>query len=201
MLRYSTGEEGRDTMRIEGNRADGVRLAGDLELMLVPHMEGLAVTVGMNERWDRPCVTFTWVGFSDLLPEERFHRLVQLVPTDFRESRMAGLIWLELAPGESVGSFLELPRSEDVTGRVGQVYDDLTRHDFFESLGKGMGPHAEKNCGSDFTKAIDVLRGAQVSASLITEAKLVFILHGCYCDCQILQTVGPALAKLRVGAA
>ena len=72
------------------------RLEEDLVDMLEEPFPGMAVAVAYSRRWNRKCATFCWSGFSGLLPEERFHRLVGVIPEEFRKSRMAGLVWLEM---------------------------------------------------------------------------------------------------------
>ena len=47
-----------------------------------------------------------------------------VIPTDFREQKMAGFVWLELAQGESVEEFLKLPRSEDIADREAEIFKD-----------------------------------------------------------------------------
>ena len=110
------------------------RLAADLARLLAPRFPGIAVQVGEHERWDRPCVTFRWAGFADLLPEERFHRLVRAIPEAFRTDRLGGFVWLELAPHETVEAFLNLPRSEDVADSEASILSGLVEVGFFDSL-------------------------------------------------------------------
>ena len=177
------------------------RLAADLTRLLAGGFPGIVVEVIQSERWDRPCVTFRWAGFAGLLPEERFHRLMGAIPEGFRTERLGGLVWLELAPRETVDAFLNLPRSEDVVDAEASVYTDLLQVGFFESLAKSLGPSPKMNCPGDFSVSAALLADRRRSVGQIRDAKLVFIRHGAYCDCQVLESVGPALAELHVGAA
>lgn len=172
------------------------KLEADLTSMLAEEFPGLNVTIEHSDRWNRVCATFVWSGFADLLPEERFQRLVRLIPEDFREKRLAGLVWLELAPGESVEAFLKLPRSEDFAAREADVYAELESAGFFEALEKALGPEPQKACQGQFTELGVVLSRKKYSKKRIRDAKLLFILNGAYCDCQALLTVRRELSRL-----
>jgi hypothetical protein len=176
-------------------------LEADLAELLAPGFPGIAIEVGENERWDRPCVTFRWTGFSELLPEERFHRLTGAIPEVFRSERLAGFIWLELAAGETVEAFLRLPRSEDVASREACVYEELLETGFFKVLGKSLGRSPKKNCGGGFSASAAALVECKRSPAQVQDTKLVFIRHGAYCDCQVLESIRPGLAELYAGAA
>lgn len=183
------------------NRMDDQRLETDLNDLVRATFPGMTVCVEDNARWNEKSVTFTWPGFSDLLPEERFHKLVGVIPPEMRQSRMQGMVWLELVPGESIDDYLKLPRSEDSLEKEPSVYSMLVEADFFVDMANRIGSGPGSKCGGDFTVAEAVLTNAKFSASRIRDAKLVFIRHGVYCDCQVLSSVQPELAKLYSGAA
>jgi len=176
-------------------------VASELTAMLSASFPGITVEAGHSERWDRMCVTFRWAGFAGLLAEERFQRLARLIPDDFRDRRLAGFVWLELAPDDTVDGFLKLPRSEDVADREATIYAELVEIGFFESLAKSLGRSPDKNCGGDLSKSAEVLSTLKYSATKVRDAKLLAIRLGAYCDCQVLQSVQPALAELHAGAA
>lgn len=163
--------------------------------MLSDGFPGIAVEVVHSERWNRMSVIFRWSGFANLLPEERFQRLVSVIPESFRASHLAGFVWLELAPDESIDDFLKHPRSEDVAEREGDIYAQLCEASFFAALKKSMGRSPQKTCTGGFAKVAEVLSTAQWSAEAVRDAKLVFIRHGAYCDCQIVETVAAALRE------
>ncbi|MBI4719164.1 MAG: hypothetical protein HY763_15295 [Planctomycetes bacterium] len=177
------------------------RLARELLAMLAGSFADMVVEVSPSERWKRMCVTFRWPGFAELLPEERFHRLAAVVPESYRQTQLGGFVWLELAPGESLDAFLALPRSEDVASREASVYAALVRAGFFPALGKALGPSPEKSCARGFEKTASVLERKKFAPAGIRDAKLIFIRHGSYCDCQALLVAQPALAQQHAGAA
>lgn len=189
------------TVPIMGKRKKDKQLETDLLALLEARFEGLAVAVGHSERWDRMCVTFTWSGFADLLSEERYHRLRQAIPDEFVESRLAGFVWLELAPNETIDAFLKLPRSEDVADREATLYAALTNAKFFDVLGKAMGASPDRTCGGGFAQTVEVLVGKKYTVAKLRDVKLMFIRHGVYCDCQVLQVGRQELADLYAGAA
>jgi hypothetical protein len=177
------------------------KLAEDLRALLTPAYPGIEVEVGHNNRWSRRCLTFRWAGFAGLLPEERFHRLVRAIPEEFQKARLAGCIWLELAPAETVDQYLAYPRSEDVASREPAIIEELARVDFFSALGSLMGPTPESRCGGDLSQSSDVLIKKKYASESVRNAKLVLIRNGAYCDCQALRISETTLAKCQAGAA
>lgn len=164
------------------------KLEVKLTEMLTPKLAGINVDVKHGKRWNRPCVTFRWSGFAGLLPEERFHRLVALIPEDFRRDRLAGFVWLELTPEETVEAHLQLPRSEDVATREDEIFHDLHDAGFFGALGTALGTVPERKCPGDLSTLAKVLIEKQFTPTQVWDVKLTFIGQGVYCDCQALLT-------------
>jgi hypothetical protein len=161
----------------------------------------MVVNVSHSPRWNRPCATFTSSAFEGLLPEERFHRLVGVIPADFREENMAGFVWLELAPGERLEEFLKLPRCEDVAACEKDIYGRLARAGLFESLAEAMGASPDSHCAGGFGEMTRLLTAAGLRPDDIRDAKLLMIRHHAYCDCQILLTARDRLAQRFADAA
>lgn len=177
------------------------KLASDLMAMLSPKFKGMTVEVAHSKRWNRMGVTFHWAGFAGLLPEERFQRLLAVIPVNFRETRLGGFVWLELAPKESVDEYLRLPRTEDVAAAEGKIYRKLIKAGFFDALALALGPSPDKKCLADFTETMAILRDKNYSATAADEAKLALIGRGAYCDCQVLLAARQALPEAHAGAA
>ena len=175
-------------------------LAEELLEFLRDSFDGISVEVARSPRWKRMCATFRWAGFNDLLPEERFHRLSRAIPESFREEKLAGFVWVELAEGESLEDFLKLPRSEDVDARANTVAGELSKVGFFGALKRSLGANPEKKCAGDFAHSLKVLKAAKLPPASAQDARLLFIRHHAYCDCQVLQTVEAALAKRHAAA-
>jgi hypothetical protein len=164
-----------------------------LAALLFEAFPGIEIEAGFADRWQRPCVSFLWKGFAGLLPEERFQRLTTAIPEAVRKVRLAGFVWVELAPGERLDEVLALPRSEDVAKREPEIIKRLQRSGFFDSLARRLGKNPQKACPGDFSHTAAVLGENGPAAERIRDAKLVFIRHGAFCDCQVIQTVGPRL--------
>ncbi len=177
------------------------KLQADLLAMVEPKFPGIIVEVGAVDRWDRPCASFCWPGFAQLLPEERFHRLATVIPESFITERLGGFIWLELALGESIDDFLALPRSEDVADREKEIYSQLVQAGFFDALTKTMGPSPDKLCLGDFRHLSQVLQAKQFTAKQMCDTKLILIHHHAFCDCQVLLSALSSLAEQYAGAA
>ena len=177
------------------------KLEMDLVALLARSFPGMTVEARHSKRWDRMCLTFRWAGFADLLPEERFQRLLAVISESFREERLSGCVWLELAQGETIDEFLKMPRSEDIADREDAIFADLQDRGFFDTLREAMNPTPAKVCKGDFSSTVGALSKGRSADKITRDAKLLFIHHGAYCDCQVLAEVESALSKLSVGAA
>jgi len=175
------------------------KLSKELAEMLMPHYAGMEVTVEHSQRWQRMCVTFRWEGFTDLLPEERFERLVRVIPEEFRQGKLGGFVWLELVPGEDIDAFLKLPRSDDIADREEEIYSGLEEARVFDALKDALGPSPSKACQGEFSELGVVLATKKFSSDRIRDARLLFIRNGAYCDCQAILTVRQELARLYGG--
>ncbi len=176
-------------------------LQQELTTLVETKFPGMTVDVGTSAHWDRPCVTFLWDGFADLLPEERYHRLATVIPERVRTERLKGFVWLELAVNESVDDFLKQPRSEDIAPKQRSIYRKLIDAGFFDALSKKAGPSPDTSCRGDFRVTNATLESKKFSKNAARDAKLVFIRHGVFCDCQVLLTAQTALAEANIGAA
>ncbi len=177
------------------------QLEKDLLAIVAQPFPGIAVAVEHSDRWNRMSVTFRWDGFCDLLPEERFQRLANAIPEDFRASRLPGFVWLELTLSETVDEVLRSPRSEDIVDREEKIYASLLPTGFFDLLRESLSPNPTGACGGGFAKTVAILSGQGMAESGICDAKLLFIRYGAYCDCQVLASVQAELAKHYAGAA
>lgn len=171
-------------------------LQSELTQLLSGKFPGIDVEVSHAAKWNRPCVTFRCPLFERLLPEERYHRLVGVIPAEFRDDRLAGFVWVELVAGESLEDYLKLPRSEDVAGREKQIFKELAKVKLFASLAESMGASPDKTCSGDFRAMDRLLSARRFSKSKLRDAKLLMIRHHAFCDCQVLLTAQPELTRL-----
>jgi hypothetical protein len=168
----------------------------ELRMLLSAAFPGIDIEVEHSARWDRTCVTFRWEGFAEMLPEERFRRLLMHIPAECREESLRGAIWLELAPGETVEEYLALPRSDDIAGGEKMIAHRLIRSGFFEELERKVGPLQVEQCMASLALSRDLLRERGFSPRETHEACLLFIRHGAYADCEVLLQARPAILEL-----
>jgi hypothetical protein len=190
--RKATARKGKQQKRTTVAREqDHARLAGELRELVETACPGIAVEVGIHPRWQRKCFTFRWAGFDGLLPEERFRLVVKRIPPEFYEAHCGGAVWLELADGESLEDYLELPRSEDIDPRLAAVWSFLRDVNFFATLEDELVRIPPARCPDDFTVCRKVLTVKQASADQARDALLAFMRHRAYSDWEVLREVRP----------
>jgi len=163
--------------------------------LLAPAMPGIQVQVGTSRKWRRTRLTFRHASFADLLPEQRFRRILQRIPNDFYEQYLRGAVWFELAPGETEEDALRAPRSEDVADQEPRIARALLKAGFFDALEEAMGPDPLDSGSADFQVSRKLLEERGVTGDDQRDACLVFIRQGAYCDYEVLQVAGPALIE------
>jgi hypothetical protein len=177
-------------------KASHSTLQKQLHEMLCSSFPGMTIEVEHSTRWDRTCLTFRWAGFAGTLPEERFRRLLIAIPPEFREKKLAGAVWLELAPEESIDEYLALPRSEDIADREGPVARRLIKADFFRALEKRLAPLPVEQSMADLTATRELLSELGWSDTDCRDACLLLIRHGAYSDCDVLLEAKPSILAL-----
>src|SRR5688572_18607505 len=87
-------------------------LAEALHGFLDPAYPGIEIRIEpyADDR-SRTAVSFRHARFADLYPQQRFHYLSNLIPAAFIDEHLSGMVWMELAPGESPGD-LRYPDAE-----------------------------------------------------------------------------------------
>ena len=165
------------------------QLAKDLRGFVAGACPGIEVEVSRSRRWKRTCLTFRWSGFAGLLLEERFRLLARLIPPDYYEEHLRGVVWLELAPEESVEDFLAQPRSEDVDDRLPSIWRMLRKLDFFAALEDELVRIPVEQCPDDFTLSKRVLGAKRASSEQIRDACLAFMRTRAYNDWEVLRQV------------
>lgn len=161
-------------------------LRTDLVKLLAEVFVGIEITIGHSKRWNRPFIEFRCEGFSGLLPEERFRRLMGVIPATFYEDRMRGQVCLELAPGEDLEEFLALPRSDDVVDEEPTIARRLLNTGFFDQLEDRLEPSPMDACQGGLILSRSLLQEAGWSAMSVERACLVLIRQRSFCDCEVL---------------
>ncbi|MFQ5490989.1 MAG: hypothetical protein ACE5GE_09735 [Phycisphaerae bacterium] len=176
-------------------QSDLEQIAGRLGEFFEPVLPGVEIDVAHSSRWGRVVVTVRHGDFARWLPEQRFKKLVQLIPPEFFEEHLTGVVWFELAPGETPDDLMKARRSEDVAGEEPELARALLGNGFFGALEVALGPSPIETCGGEFGVAKKVLEELGVKGDGQRDTCLMFILNGAYCDCEVLLAVGPALVE------
>ncbi len=153
--------------------------------------KGVELEVDISPRWDRLCLTFQWDGFDDLLLEERFRKVAQLVPGDYFEKNCQQAVWLELTPNESIDEYLKQPRSEDVDAELPKIWKKLGEIEFFSRLEDELVRIPPADCPDDLSVSKRVLRASKLSESDVRKCCLAFIRQAVFTDWEVLKAVRP----------
>ena len=171
------------------------QVARELREILEPVLPGIEVDLSYSDRWKRPQLTFCHPVFSVLLPEQRYHTLRQLIPPAFHDQYLAGVVWFELAPGETQEDLLKAPRSEDLAAAEPKLAKELLAKGFFEQLAERLGDDPDESCSGEFAVTRQVLAELGFNDNQQRDVCLVLIRNGGYCDCQVLSEVQTALSR------
>lgn len=165
------------------------KIAANLLGFLSEQCDGIEVVVDDSARWKRMCLTFRWSGFEGMLPEERFRILARLIPQEFVSKHCLGAVWLELAPGESIESYLSLPRSEDVADKAPEILEQLKDTGFFAVLEDEMVRIPPHQCEDSLVVTRKILSARGLADEQVQEVCLVLIGCGAYNDWSVLRDV------------
>ena len=150
-----------------------------------------AVQIGEDIHYRGVNVVVTSPDFGGLLPEQRFHHVVQCIPPDFYEEHLRdGVVWFELAPGESGMDLMKMPRSEDIAGEEDAIRRRLEQIGFFEKLERAAGPGTDPS-RHDFVITRRILADAGLSDDDNVKMRLHFIRLGASCDAELLALESP----------
>jgi hypothetical protein len=172
-------------------------LAEDLKDFVEPVCPGVTVGVAESPRWKRTCLTFRWEGFRNLLLEERFRLVARQIPPDYFARNCRDAVWCELTPEETLEQFLAQPRSEDVVGRLPEIWRTLHRLKFFAVLEDELVRIPASQAPDDFTVTKRVLAARQASPDDARDALLAFMHCQAYTDWEVLRQVRPKAERER----
>ncbi len=157
-----------------------------IESHVADQLPGVTIEVSFAKRWQRQMVVARWEGFAGLLAEQRFRRLVACIPAQVFERDLAGMVWFELTPDESVDDYMKMPRSADVANRRSELIAAMKKSGLVARLEEQLGDEPEDACGGAFELTRAVLKDAGLTPKKIESACLCLIGLGAYCDCQAL---------------
>jgi len=130
--------------------------------------------------------------FRGLYARQRYHYLVQLIPSDYYRSTLADTVWFELAPDERPET-IEHPDQELIASIAPDVLGALQQKGFFAALDELLCPANEKSepqkCSGDFRYATRALQACGFEQSDSSDVFHVLMEQGAFCDCEILYNV------------
>lgn len=181
---------------------DYERIAAELQALLRQRFADVTVQIGDNLHYHGTNIVITSTAFRDWLPEQRFHHVVRAIPAAFYDEHLRGAgVWFELAPGETGRDLMMMPRSEDVVEHEKDLLARLRKASFFKKLQAAAAEAPEGPSIDDLSLCRRLLREAGWNPKDVTQACLVFILHGGFCDAQVLADVMPTVAPVGGGQA
>jgi hypothetical protein len=130
--------------------------------------------------------------FRELYARQRYHYLVQLIPSDYYRSMLANTVWFELAPNERPET-IEHPDQELISSIAPDVLSALQQKGFFAALDELLCPPSEQSepqrCFGDFRYAKRTLQACGFEQSDSSDVFHVLMEQGAFCDCEILYNV------------
>jgi hypothetical protein len=130
--------------------------------------------------------------FRGLYARQRYHYLVQLIPSDYYRSTLADTVWFELAPDERPET-IEHPDQELIASIAPDVLGALQQKGLFAALDELLCPANEKSepqeCSGDFRYATRALQACGFEQSDSSDVFHVLMEQGAFCDCEILYNV------------
>ncbi len=174
------------------------KIESELQSYLSARFDDVSVRVGDGIHYKGTNIVITSSRFAEWLPEQRYHHVVREIPLDFYNRHLReGIVWFELAPGESAQEYMRRPRSEDVAKEVAKITDLLLRVNFAERLNKTLGDRPDDASPDDFLETRKTLLAAGLDADQVQKVCLLFIHRGAFCDAHVVTDVLPRLKTKR----
>lgn len=171
-------------------------VASRLQDYLSEHLDDVSVCIGDDLHYPGVNIVVTSPRFQGLLPEQRFYLILRAMPPEFYDERLRGAgVWFELAPGETGKDLMKMPRSEDIAGREAAIRQRLEQADFANRLHDVFEEDESIASEYDYAACKKVLRDGGWSEAQITEACLLFVAEGAYCDVQVRDDLLPRWAE------
>jgi len=171
------------------------RLRRKLESALERQLEDAQVQISDDLHYRGTNLVITSKQFRGLLPEQRYYLAVRAIPSDLYERYLrGGVVWFELAPGESGREYMRMPRSDDVEAQVPALYRRLNQIRFFQTLQRTLEERPADISTEDLSWTRQILIDAGVRGEELTRCLLFFIRHGGFTDALVVADVIPELA-------
>lgn len=170
-------------------KKDYAAIARQLREHLVGRFADVTVEIGDDIHYKGVNIVVTTRVFEGLLPEQRYHHVVHAVPPDLYEKHLrSGVVWFELAPGQTGREYMKMPRSEDVADDAAKIEARLAKAGFFERFAEAVDEAGELS-RDDFVLAKRLLAESGAKTDEVQRATLYFVLRGAFCDADLPGTV------------
>jgi hypothetical protein len=176
---------------------DYEKVQKQLEACLSDRFPDAAVQIGENIHYQGVNVVVTSMKFQGLLSEQRFHHVVRLIPKELYEKYFQkGVVWFELAPGESGKDLMRMARAADVAGaEETAIRRMLDESKLFKKLTAYYeAEDDEEPSGMTFDVTKRILTKSGLTAAQVERCLLYMILKGAYCDAHVVQDLLPKYA-------
>lgn len=174
---------------------DYAKIESQIQKYLSARFEDVSVRVGDGIHYKGTNVIITSSHFVGWLPEQRFHHIVREIPQEFYEQYLRrGMVWFELAPGESPKQYMKMPRSEDIADEDPRIAAMLARLGFAKKLRKAISDEGDDASPDDFEITREVLSQMELPDSDVERILLFLIGRGAFCDAHVMADVLPQLA-------
>lgn len=171
-------------------------LQRELQAYLEECFRDVAVRIGDDIHYAGTNIVVTSASFKGLLAEQRFHHVVRALPQEFYETYFqGGVVWFELAPGETGSDLMRMPRASDVAQNEADLRKLLDTIKFFPKFQALMETAPSRASMTHFHATREILAEAGLDPDAQTRVCLFMILQGAYCDAHVLADVLPKLTS------
>lgn len=173
-------------------QSDYKRIQTQLVAYLKPVFDDVAVEVGNDIHYKGTNVVVTSEQFTGLLAEQRFHHVVRAIPeTLYNNELRKGIVWFELAPGETGKDLMRMARAVDVRDKDAIIEAKLRDAGFFSALQSHFQKKPDTASIMRFDATRKILGKCGIPESEVEEACLFLIGRGAYCDAHVLNDLAP----------
>ena len=163
-----------------------------LQECLEQRFADISVEIGDDIHYPGTNIVATSRDFEGLLAEQRFHHVVRAVPQELYEEYLKrGVVWFELAPGETGRDLMKMPRASDVADEEDAIRTQLVETRFFPRFQEALADDSRRASITRFELTRDVSAKGGLNEEEVTRVCLFMILQGAYCDAHVLTDVLP----------
>ncbi|GJQ25826.1 MAG: hypothetical protein HBSAPP02_08580 [Phycisphaerae bacterium] len=161
-------------------------VARQLQEYVRARFEDAIVQIGEGLHYRGTNVVITSKAFAGQLPEQRYGLVLRTIPEAFFKKYLrGGVVWFELAPGESGKDYMRMPRSEDVAARSADVLARMKKSGVLKQLEQAVAQAKGALSAVRLDLARECMDAAGWSPDEVQEGSLVLIGRGSLCDADL----------------